>query len=55
MMMESFAAHLAGNILIIAVFGLGTIACFVAAIMMLVRPGERDANHPKYRIMDDDR
>ncbi|MER1964619.1 hypothetical protein ABS757_08095 [Castellaniella sp. FW104-7G2B] len=55
MIMDSFANHLIGNLIIIAVFGLGAIGCFVAAIIMLVKPGEQDKNHPKYLIMDDDR
>lgn len=55
MVMDSFASHLIGNLVIIAVFGLGTIGCFVAAVVMLVRPGEQDEHHPKYLIMDDDR
>lgn len=55
MMMEGFAAHLLGNMLIVVVFGLGTLACFIAAIVMLVRPGEKDEKHPKYIVMDDER
>lgn len=55
MMMESFANHLIGNLVIVAVFGLGTIGCFIAAVIMLIKPGERNENHPKYLIMNDDR
>ncbi len=50
-----FSAHLIGNLFIIIVFGLGAIACFAVAIVMLFRPGEKNRDHPKYRIMNDDR
>ena len=52
--MHGFAAHFLGNVIIIAVAGAITIACFVAATWMLVRPGERDRRHPKYQVLDDD-
>ncbi|HET7586708.1 MAG TPA: hypothetical protein VFL45_01360 [Gammaproteobacteria bacterium] len=45
---------LIGNIIIIAVAGLITLGCFAAAIKMLVRPGERDRRHPKYKVLQDD-
>lgn len=54
-MMEMFAAHWLGNLMIVAVFGLGTIACFAVAIRLLVRPGEKNHDHPKYTILRDDR
>lgn len=55
MVMESFVDHLMGNLVIVTVFGVGTIACFAVAIRMLVKPGEKDKNHPKYLILRDDR
>ncbi len=44
----------AGNLIVIALTGAVTIACFVALLWMLVRPGERDPRHPKYRVLRDD-
>lgn len=44
-----------GNILIIAVAGTITVACFVAMLWMLICPGEKDPHHPKYDILNDDR
>lgn len=43
------------NILLLA--GVLTISfgCIVAAIWMLIRPGERNPDHPKYRILNADR
>lgn len=55
MMMEAMAAHWLGNLLIVAIFGLGTVACFAIAVRMLVRPGEKNPDHPKYRVLHDDR
>lgn len=55
MMTHHLTGPLIGNIIIIAIFGLGTIACFVTAIAMLLRPGEKNKDHPKYRILRDDR
>lgn len=55
MILQTFADHWVGNLVIIAVFGLATLACFVAAAIMLLRPGERRKNHPKYLILNDDR
>ncbi|HWG51946.1 MAG TPA: hypothetical protein VN677_01465 [Gemmatimonadaceae bacterium] len=52
--MQSFSAHWLGNIIIVVVAGAITIACFVAATWMLVRPGERDRRHPKYQVLNDD-
>ncbi len=54
MEMQGFAAHLLGNLLIVGVLGLGTVACFIAAIVMLIRPGEQNEDHPKYLVMHDD-
>lgn len=42
------AALLAGVVLV-------TSGCIVAAAWMLIRPGERNPDHPKYRILDADR
>jgi hypothetical protein len=55
MMMEAMAAHWLGNLVILVVFGVATVACFAAAIRMLLKPGETDPDHPKYRILHDDR
>lgn len=55
MMMNHLAGPWIGNVLIIALFGMGTIVCFAVAIRMLLRPGEENKNHPKYRILRDDR
>jgi hypothetical protein len=44
-----------GNIIIIAVAGVITVACFVAMLWMLIRPGETDRNHSKYAVLRDDR
>ncbi|HEX7387648.1 MAG TPA: hypothetical protein VF285_10305 [Castellaniella sp.] len=55
MMMEVWAAHWVGNLLLLGVFGVGTVACFIVAIRMLIHPGERAHDHPKYLILHDDR
>lgn len=44
-----------GEVIVIAVTGAITIACFVAMFVMLFRPGEKDARHPKYRVLREDR
>ena len=44
-----------GNVIIIAVAGAITLACFVAMIWMLLHPGESDRRHPKYDVLRDDR
>lgn len=43
-----------GNIVIIAVSGAITVACFVVMFRMLLHPGEKDGKHPKYGILRDD-
>ncbi len=43
-----------GNLIIIGVGGLITLACFAAMFWMILRPGERDPKHPKYDILNDD-
>jgi hypothetical protein len=55
MMMDAWAAHWVGNLVLLIVFGLGTAACFAVALRMLIHPGERDEHHPKYRVLRDDR
>ena len=44
-----------GNLIVIVLAGTVTIACFVAMFWMLLRPGEKDAGHPKYRVLREDR
>jgi hypothetical protein len=44
-----------GNIVIIALAGAVTVACLVAALWMLIRPGETDRHHAKYAILRGDR
>jgi len=44
-----------GNITIIAVAGAITVACFLAMLWMLIRPGETDRKHVKYTVLRDDR
>ena len=44
-----------GNIVIIAIAGAITAACFVAMFWMLLRPGETDGSHPKYLVLRHDR
>jgi hypothetical protein len=43
-----------GNVIIIALAGAITVACFAAMLWMIFRPGETDRNHPKYRIFEED-
>lgn len=49
------AGPLFGNVLVAGGAGLVTLACIVATLRMLIDPGERDLNHPKYRVLDADR
>ena len=44
-----------GNVVIIAVAGTITLACFVAMFWMLLYPGETARDHPKNDILRDDR
>ena len=44
-----------GNVIIIGIASAMTLGCFIAMFWMLLRPGERDCNHPKYRVLHDDR
>ena len=43
-----------GNVIIIALAGAITVACFAAMFRMLLHPGEIDKRHPKYDILRDD-
>jgi len=52
-MHHELAAHL-GNLIVAAVAGAITLACFAAMLWMLVRPGEHNAQHPKYRVLRSD-
>ena len=52
---HSLAGPVLGNALVVGATGLATLACIVAALWMLIDPGERDPNHPKYRVLDADR
>ena len=44
-----------GMVAIIAITGVITLGCFVAAFWMLLRPGEGDPRHAKYEILRPDR
>ena len=52
---HSLAGPLFGNVMVMGGAGLVTLSCIVAAMWMLIDPGERDLNHPKYRVLDADR
>ena len=49
------AAPWIGNLIVIAFAGAVTLACFVTMFWLLLKPGEKDAGHPKYRVLRDDR
>ena len=44
-----------GNIIIIAIAGVITVACFVVMLWLLFCPGETNRRHAKYAILRDDR
>jgi len=44
-----------GNVIIIALASAVTLACIVAMLRMLIRPGENDPEHPKHSILREDR
>lgn len=44
-----------GNLLVGGAAGVVTIVCFIVALRLLIHPGERDRDHPKYRILAADR
>jgi len=48
------AGPLLGNVVIIVVAGAITLACFALMLKMLLKPGETDRRHPKYRILGDE-
>ena len=52
--MQNFATHRLGNIIVIAITSVITVGCFVAMVLMLIHPGERDRRHPKYQVLSDD-
>lgn len=54
-MQHHLIGPLLGNIIIIAVAGAITVACFVAMVWMLIRPGEADRHHAKHTILRKDR
>jgi len=54
-MHDHLVGPLWGNIIIIGVAGVVTVACFVAMLRMLIRPGETDRQHAKYTILRNDR
>ena len=43
-----------GNLLVASGAGIVTLVCIVVALRMLIRPGERNPGHPKYRVLDAD-
>ena len=52
---HSLAGPPLGNALVVGAAGIITLVCIAAALWMLIDPGERDPNHPKYRVLDADR
>ena len=44
-----------GNVIIFAVAGAVTLACFAAMLRMLTAPGETNPAHPKRSILQEDR
>ncbi|MEO8123213.1 MAG: hypothetical protein ABI633_04130 [Burkholderiales bacterium] len=54
-MTHHMTGPLLGNLIIIGVGGLITLACFAAMFWMIFRPGERDPKHPKYDILNEDK
>ena len=44
-----------GNVLLIGIAGMITMACFTAMLWMLFRPRETNPNHPKYLVLRHDR
>ena len=44
-----------GVVLVAGLGSLATLACIVAALRMLIDPGETEADHPKRRILALDR
>ena len=54
-MAHHFPGPLWGNLIIIGVAGIITLACFAAMFWMILRPGETDPDHPKFGILNDER
>ena len=54
-MQHHLIGPLLGNIIIIAIAGVITVACFAAMVWMLICPGETDRHHAKYTILRNDR
>ena len=52
---EAGSGPVLGNALVAGAAGLVTLVCFIVALRMLIAPGERNPNHPKYRILSPDR
>lgn len=46
---------LLGSAFVVGAGGVITVGCIVAALKMLIRPGEKAADHPKRRILAPDR
>lgn len=44
-----------GNFLVMALVGSVALACIVLAFRLAIHPGERNRDHPKYRILEADR
>lgn len=53
-MTHHMTGPLLGNLIIIGVGSLITLACFAAMFWMIFRPGEVDPRHPKYDILNED-
>jgi hypothetical protein len=54
-MHDHLSGPLWGNLLVIALAGAITLACFAAMLRMLFHAGETDRRHPKYDILRSDR
>ncbi len=52
---HGLAGPVLGNLLVLVIAGGVTLFCFVVALRLLIRPGEYDENHPKYRVLRPDR
>jgi len=52
---EMVTGPLIGNLLVAGIAGVVTMAVILAAIRMLLRPGEQAPDHPKRRVLDPDR
>jgi hypothetical protein len=52
---EMVTGPLLGNLLVAGIAGVVTMAVILAAIRMVIYPGEEASDHPKRRILDPDR